>query len=52
MEIDERDWIEIDVYLCCDNPDIVRETVLIFSEGSFWCLLCGKEESQMMILLS
>ena len=52
MEIDERDWIEIDVYLCCDNPDIARETVLIFSKCSFCCLLCGKEESQMMKIMS
>ena len=52
MEIDERVSIEIDADICCDNPDIARETVLIFSKCSFWCLLCGKEESQKMILLS
>ena len=52
MEIDERVSIEIDVYLCCDNPDIARETVLIFSKCSFCCLLCGKEESQMMKIMN
>ena len=37
MEIDERVLNEFFVYLCCYNPDILRETVLIFSKCSF----CG-----------
>ena len=52
MKIDERVSIEIDVYFCSDNPDILRENVLIFSKCSFCCLLCGKEESQMMKIMS
>ena len=52
MEIDERVLNEIFVYLCSDNPDILWKTVLIFQSVHFADLLCGKEESQMMILLS
>ena len=51
MEIDARDCIEIDVYICSDNPDILRKTVLIFSKFSFCCLLCWKEEIQKMKIM-
>ena len=52
MEIDERVSIEIDADLCCDNPDIVLETVLIFSKCSFCWFVMWEEVSQKMKIMS
>ena len=52
MKIDERVSNKIDVDLCCDNPDIVRETIHNVSKCSFCCLLCGKEGRKNMKIMN